>query len=317
MVPTTQAAFDARAERHRRELHVHCYRMLGNFEEAEDAVQETLLRAWRAREDLERDEWFRAWLYKIATNTCLDAIKRAGRRVPALGSFRDVPWLQPYPDELLEQVAAPGEEPDAAVVQRETIELAFLAVIQLLPPRQRAVLILREVLDWPARDVAALLEIGVAAVNSALQRARATLREQLPPGRREEWAARATTDAERELLAGFIDTHERGDVDGALALIADDVRVTMPPQPFSVRRDRRDHRADAERVRVGHVRRVAAGADPREPDARRRELPPGARGRHVPRRSSSTCSRVEGDRIAEITTFDATLFEAFGLPRTL
>ena len=153
MAPTTQAAFEARAERHRRELHVHCYRMLGNFEEAEDAVQETLLRAWRAREDLERDEWLRAWLYKIATNTCLDAIKRAGRRVPALDSFRDVPWLQPYPDELLEQVAAPGAEPDAAVVQRETIELAFLAVIQLLPPRQRAVLILREVLGWPAREV--------------------------------------------------------------------------------------------------------------------------------------------------------------------
>ena len=296
MAPTTQAAFDARAERHRRELHVHCYRMLGNFEEAEDAVQETLLRAWRAREDLERDEWLRAWLYKIATNTCLDAIKRAGRRVPALGSFRDVPWLQPYPDALLEQVAAPGAEPDAAIVRRETIELAFLAVIQLLPPRQRAVLILREVLGWSARDVAALLEIGVAAVNSALQRARATLREQLPPGRREEWAARAATDAERELLAGFIDTHERGDVDGALALIADDVRVTMPPQPLVYEGIDAADRADAERVRVGRVRRVAAGADAGEPDARRGELPPRARRRRLPRRSSSTCcaSRTAG-----------------------
>src|SRR5215213_2981808 len=152
-VPEAQAAFAQRVERHRRELHVHCYRMLGNFEEAEDAVQETFLRAWRAREDLEHQQWLRAWLYKIATNACLDAIKRAGRRVPSLGSFRDVPWLQPYPDALLEQLPAPGEEPEAAVVQRETIELAFLAVIQLLPPRQRAVLILREVLDWPAREV--------------------------------------------------------------------------------------------------------------------------------------------------------------------
>src|SRR3954449_13103630 len=125
-------------ERHRRELHVHCYRMLGNFEEAEDAVQETLLRAWRARADLECDERLRAWLYKIATNTCLDAIRRAGRRVPALGSFRDVPWLQPYPDRLLEEIAPSEEEPGAAVVARETIELTFLAVIQLLPPRQRA-----------------------------------------------------------------------------------------------------------------------------------------------------------------------------------
>ena len=106
-IPDGQAAFAERAQRHRRELHVHCYRMLGNFEEAEDAVQETFLRAWRAREDLEQDRWFRAWLYRIATNTCLDAIKRAGRRVPAHGEIRDVPWLQPYPDALLEQVAAP------------------------------------------------------------------------------------------------------------------------------------------------------------------------------------------------------------------
>ena len=316
MVPTTQAAFDARAERHRRELHVHCYRMLGNFEEAEDAVQETLLRAWRAREDLERDEWFRAWLYKIATNTCLDAIKRAERRVPALGSFRDVPWLQPYPDELLEQVAAPGEEPEAAVVQRETIELAFLAVIQLLPPRQRAVLILREVLDWPARDVAALLEIGVAAVNSALQRARATLREQLPPGRRDEWGARATTDAERELLAGFIDTHERGDVDGALALIAEDVRVTMPPQPLLY------EGIDAITGLMRSAFESDAFGEWRLVPTRANRMPAAASYHRVDgddtfRAFKLDVLRIEGDRIAEITTFDATLFEAFGLPRTL
>src|SRR5215210_5287885 len=169
---TTEAEFAARAERHRRELHVHCYRMLGNFEEAEDLVQETLLRAWRGRDRLEREEWLRAWLYKIATNACLDAIKRDGRRVPSLGSFRDVPWLQPYPDQLLEELAPPAEQPDAAIVERETIELTFLAVMQLLPPRQRAVLVLRDVLDWPASEVADLFEDSVAAVNSALQRAR-------------------------------------------------------------------------------------------------------------------------------------------------
>src|SRR5215210_3650262 len=180
MITTSQSEFAAAAERHRRELHVHCYRMLGSFEEAEDLVQETLLRAWRGREALERDEWLRAWLYKIATNACLDAIKRDGRRVPSLGSFRDILWLEPYPDRLLAEAAPPDEQPDAAVVGRETIELTFLAVIQLLPPRQRAVLILRDVLDWPAREVAELLEIGVAAVNSALQRARATLRDHLP-----------------------------------------------------------------------------------------------------------------------------------------
>src|SRR3954451_2441276 len=188
-VPTTEAAFAARAERHRRELHVHCYRMLGSFEEAEDLVQETLLRAWRGRDRLERDEWFRAWLYKIATNACLDAIKSQGRRVPSLGSFRDVPWLQPYPDRLLAEIAPPEEEPDAAVVARETIELTFLAVIQLLAPRQRAVLILRDVLDWSSCETAELLEIGVAAANSDLQGARATMREQLPNGGRGARAA--------------------------------------------------------------------------------------------------------------------------------
>ena len=234
-VPHTEAEFAALAEHHRRELHVHCYRMLGSFEEAEDLVQETLLRAWRGRAALERDDWFRAWLYKIATNACLDAIKRDGRRVPSLGSFRDLPWLQPYPDRLLEdaEVAPPGEEPHAAVIGRETIELTFLAVIQLLPPRQRAVLILREVLDWPAREVAELLEIGVAAVNSALQRARATLREHLPAGRREDWTAPGElSEAERELLEGFVDSHERGDAEAAVALLADDIRITMPPHPY-------------------------------------------------------------------------------------
>src|SRR3954467_8780569 len=144
-MPHTEAEFAARAERHRRELHVHCYRMLGSFEEAEDLVQETLLRAWRGRDGLERDDWFRAWLYKIATNACLDAIKRDGRRVPSLGSVKDVPWLQPYPDRLLDEIAPADEEPGAAMVARETIALTFLAVIQLLPPRQRAVLVLRDV----------------------------------------------------------------------------------------------------------------------------------------------------------------------------
>src|SRR6478736_6918790 len=167
MTATTEAEFSARAERHRRELHVHCYRMMGSFEEAEDLVQETLLRAWRSRSELTQDEWLRAWLYKIATNACLDAIKARKRRVPALHSFKDVPWLQPYPDVLLPA----EEEPDAALFARETIELTFLAVIQLLPPRQRAVLVLRDVCDMSAAETAAVLEIGVAAVNSALQRA--------------------------------------------------------------------------------------------------------------------------------------------------
>jgi RNA polymerase sigma-70 factor (TIGR02960 family) len=315
-MPPTGTEFAARAERHRRELHVHCYRMLGSFEEAEDLVQETFMRAWNRRADLERDEWFRAWLYKIATNACLDTIRRNERRVPSLGSFRDVPWLQPYPDRLLSELAPPEEEPATAVVERETIELTFLAVIQLLPPRQRAVLILRDVLDWPARDVAELLEISVAAVNSALQRARETLRRQLPARQREDWTAREVSEQERRLLDAFIDTHERGDADAALALIADDVRVTMPPLPLLY-----EGRAQVAELMhtafttesLGEWRLVPTRAN-RQPAA----------ASYLRRPGETTfvsfkldVLRVEDGRIAEITTFGNGLFGAFGLPPTL
>jgi RNA polymerase sigma-70 factor (TIGR02960 family) len=316
-VPHTEAEFAALAERHRRELHVHCYRMLGSFEEAEDLVQETLLRAWRGRDALERDDWFRAWLYKIATNACLDAIKRDNRRVPSLGSFRDLPWLQPYPDRLLEEAEAapPGDEPHAAVIGRETIELAFLAVIQLLPPRQRAALILCDVLDWPAREAAEVLEIGVAAVNSALQRARATLREQLPAERREDWIAPQATDAERELLERFIDSHERGDAEAAVALLADDIRITMPPQPYLY--EGRDAIAPllqrAFESGMGDWRLVPTHAN-RMPAAASYLRAP---GETEFRAFKIDVLRVHDGKIAEITTFGATLFEAFRLERVL
>lgn len=298
--------FTALAERHRRELHIHCYRMLGSFDEAEDLVQETLLRAWRGRDTLEREERLRAWLYKIATNACLDHIKAKGRRLATLESFRDLPWLQPYPDRLL----------DEELVARETIELTFLAVIQLLPPRQRATLILRDVLEWPADQVAELLEISVPAVNSALQRARATLRDRLPAGRREEWAATEISEAERELLDGFIDAHERGDTELALSLITDDIRVTMPPQPFLF-----EGRVAIEGLlqqaygpqREGDWRLVPTGAN-RQPAAASYLR---AFGDDTYRAFKLDVIRARDGRIAEITTFGASLFEAFGLPLIL
>jgi RNA polymerase sigma-70 factor (ECF subfamily) len=177
--PADEAAFTALAEQYRRELQVHCYRMMGSLEDAEDLVQETYVRAWRHRERFEGRAPFRAWLYRIATNACLDALERhperkAPRRAPGSTDSFDVSWLQPYPDSLLEGMAASEDEPDTAVVSRETIELAYLVAIQHLPPRTRAVLILRDVLGWSAGDTASLLDASVAAANSALQRARAT-----------------------------------------------------------------------------------------------------------------------------------------------
>src|SRR6476659_3446376 len=203
------SSFAALAERHRRELHVHCYRMLASFDEAEDAVQETFLKAWRGRSGFDGGPQFRAWLYRIATNVCLDMLRRSSRRT-ARGSLAEVPWLQPYPDLLLDQAAPSDEQPEAVAISRETISLAFLAALQVLPPRQRAALIARDVLGWPASETASALGTSVAAANSALQRARATMQSHLP-GQRAEWSAGEPSAAERELLGQFIAAHEQPD----------------------------------------------------------------------------------------------------------
>ena len=309
-----QAAFASLVERHRRELHVHCYRMLGSFDEAEDLVQETFLRAWRRRDSFQGDgSWFRAWLYRIATNACLDAIRRNRRQLRSLGSFAEVPWLQPYPDRLLDQVAPSEDEPHAVVVARETIELTFLAVIQLLPPRQRAVLLLRDVLGWSANETAALLDSSVAAANSALQRARATLRERLP-GRPSEWSGAAPSDQERALLARCIDAHERADAAAAAALAREDIRVTMPPYPW-----RYDGLAALAPLlerglsEPGEWRLLPTSAN-RQPAAASYLRAPGEDGF---RAFKLDVLRVEGGLIAEITTFGAGLLPAFGLPPAL
>jgi len=231
-----EAAFGARVERHRRELHVHCYRMLGSFEESEDLVQETFLRAWRRRETYAGRASVRAWLYRIATNACLDALDKRPRTPTADG---EVLWLQPYPDALLEELPDGREGPEDVMLGKETLELAFLVAIQHLAPLPRAVLVLRDVLGCSARETASLLETTEASVNSALQRARAGLRERLPE-RRAEWAPGAEpTAAERELLDRYVELSERADVHGLAALLHEDVRFTMPPQPGTwVGRDR-------------------------------------------------------------------------------
>ena len=308
-----EAAFGELVQRHRRELHLHCYRMTGSFDEAEDLVQETFLRAWRKRDSFEGGPGFRAWLYRIATNACLDALRSSRRRPSTVQSFAEVPWLQPYPDRLLDELAPSDTQPDAVVVARETIELTYLAVIQLLPPRQRAVLILRDVLDWSAAETAAMLEMSVAAANSALQRARATLRRRLP-GRPSEWSGSEPSQEERLLLEAFIDAHERADAAAAAALARDDIRVTMPPHPWCFE--------GLEAIRPmleegltgpGEWRLVPTWAN-RQPTAASYLK---ASGDTEFRAFKLDVLRVEGGRIAEITTFGATLFPAFGLPATL
>jgi len=296
-------------DRHRRELHVHCYRMLGSFDEAEDAVQELLLRAWRARDTLTGSDNVRAWLYKIATNVCLDALRARSRRTPALQSFADVPWLQPYPDRLLDEIAPPEDEPDAVVVARETIALAYVAVIQLLPPRQRAVLILRDVLEWSAQETADMLEISVAAANSALQRARATLEDQPMPSTTGE-----LTDSERELLERYVDAHQRADVQASLALTREDIRVTMPPLPVVYDGIEQVRPLMAEGLPGAGEWRVLATSANRMPAAACYLREPG--GTEFRAFKLDVLRLVDG-KVAEVTTFDAKLFSELGLPATV
>jgi RNA polymerase sigma-70 factor (TIGR02960 family) len=296
-----EAAFEA----HRRELHVHCYRMVGSFDEAEDLVQETFLRAWKARERFTGN--VRAWLYKVATNACLDALRRTRRRAPAASSFAEIPWIQPYPDRLLDEVAPREDEPDAVLVTRETIELAYLALIQRLPPRQRAVLLVRDVLGWSAAETAELLDMSVPAANSALQRARATLDERTA-------APAEPTDEERALLERFIDAHERADAAAAAALAAEDIRITMPPHPWLYE--------GLEAIRPLLDEGLTAPGEWRLLPTAANRMPAAASYLRAPgdtefRAFKLDLLRIGAGRIKEITTFDAKLFDAFGLPQVL
>jgi RNA polymerase sigma-70 factor (ECF subfamily) len=297
-------AFAARAERHRHELHVHCYRMLGSFDEAEDLVQETLLRAWRRQNSLRDDAGLRAWLYKIATNACLDAIKASKRRAPRTDSFAEIPWLQPYPDRLLDEVAPPEEEPGAVLIARETIELTYLAVLQLLSPRQRAVLILRDVLAWSAQETAESLEMSVASANSALQRARATLEERRQP-------AADLSDADQDLLQRLVAAHEQADVATAVALMREDVRVTMPPNPWLY--------DGLDAVRPLLETGLTEHGEWRVTLTRANRMPAFACYLRPPDATEFTpfkldVVRLRDGAVAEITTFQGRTIEWFGLP---
>jgi RNA polymerase sigma-70 factor (ECF subfamily) len=322
------AAFTALVERYRRELQVHCYRMLGSIDDSEDLVQETFLRAWQKRASFRLEgRWsFRGWLYRIATNACLDVLAQRPRRVlphdvaPAADPTAeppppaDLPWLEPYPDALLDRIPSDDPDPHAAVVARETIELAFVAAIHHLPPRQRAVLLLRDVLGWPAKDTASLLQMTVAAANSALQRARATLRKRLP-ARRSEWSQPTDpTLEERALLQRYIDAQERGDAAAVLELLHEDARVSFPPLPLWY--DGRDAFGTAsERFAApGDYRFVATSANAQPAAAIYLRRPGDTEYRPL----VIEVLRIEDGRVAEIVDFGAVeVFAAFGLPLTL
>ncbi|MFC0533244.1 sigma-70 family RNA polymerase sigma factor [Phytohabitans kaempferiae] len=320
-----ESTFAEMLERHRRELRVHCYRMLGSYDEAEDLVQETFLRAWRGRDSFAGRSSLRAWLYRIATNACLDALRGRARRVlpqdlsPPSGPDddlpprTDIPWLQPF----LDQAAPVEAEPDSVVVTRETMELAFLAAIQHLPPRQRAVLILRDVVGWSAKEAASALDASVASTNSALQRARATLREHLPEHRSEWTQPLGPTEEELAVVRRYVDAVERADLDALAVLLADDIRAVMPPWPMwfagrdTVLATLAASWDPAGPYYIGRLRMVLTAANGM-PAAVTYVRPP---GEDAFRPFGIGVLRVADGRIAEITAFhDTSLFATFGLP---
>jgi RNA polymerase sigma-70 factor, ECF subfamily len=216
-----ESAFRDLAEPYRRELHVHCYRMLGSVHDAEDALQETLLRAWRHLSGFEGRSSFRAWLYRIATNVCLAALSRR----PEAKEELEPAVLTPYPDAWLDELPSDSPEPGARYDLRESVQLALLAAIQTLPPRQRAALLLRDVLGFSAKEVAQLIDASATSVHSAVRRARATLRQRAPD------RASPPDDVQRSLVERYIEAWEEVDIPGLVALMREDALMTMPPDP--------------------------------------------------------------------------------------
>jgi RNA polymerase sigma-70 factor, ECF subfamily len=320
-----QRAFGRLVEPHRRELHAHCYRMLGSLHDAEDALQETLLRAWRGLSGFEGRRSLRPWLYKIATNVCLHAIAKRPKRVLPIdyGGPADVDagpgnpvvepiWLEPYPDAELgleDGYAAP----EARYEQRESVELAFIAALQHLPARQCAVLILREVLGFSAREVAESLDTTAASVNSALQRARKAVEERLP-AQSQQTALRALGDERlQSLVERYVEAWESRDVDAMVTVLVEDARFAMPPYPlwFAGRENVVAFISGTGKLRLRSIP-VSASGQP----AIGWYLWDSSRESYVP--ASIEVLAVEGERVKEVTAFASPeLFPRFGLPTEL
>ena len=315
-------AFRELTDPYRRELQLHVYRMVGSAQDAEDLLQETLLAAWRGLEQFEGRASVRAWLYRIATNRSLDAL-RAGRRreeprmpqMPQPTRWSEPVWLEPYPDVLLDGLPDSAPGPDARYETKEAIALAFIVGLQQLPPEQRAVLMLRDVLGYRAREVAEMLDTSDTAVNSLLRRARAAFESRLPAAGRER-APLPDSKLERDIVGRFAEAVEDGDVDGMVALLTDDAWLTMPPLPhaYQGRGAIRAFLGGAEQRRGAPLRVVATRAN-RQP-AFGCYLSTPETG--VARAFSLLVLTLEGDHIAAITWFAGSgVFRQFGLPRML
>ena len=317
-------AFGKLTEPHRRELQVHCYRMLGSFQDAEDALQDTLLAAWQGLGRFEGRASLRTWLYRIATNRCLDARRSASRRpakewdvatvpLPEPTRLGDVAWLEPYPDALLTGAMDTPLGPEARYEQIEAVSLAFVSALQMLPPRQLAVLVLRDVLGFHTSEVAGILDATAESVTSALKRARASLERLLPPTAGREPPPVAGSPSENVLVAKFARAWESADVDALVRLLVDDVFISMPPIPFGY-----------EGLEV--VARFCAGLFGA---GRRFDLVPtrangqpafGAYLRSpagIRHGASLYVLTLSGDRICAMTRFDSSVFPSFGLPHSL
>jgi RNA polymerase sigma-70 factor (TIGR02960 family) len=317
-------AFRELTEAYRRELQVHCYRMLGSLQDAEDALQDTLLAAWQGLGGFEGRASLRTWLYRIATNRCLNARRSASRRParewdmpevepPEPTRLGELGWLEPYPDALLEGAIDVPLGPEARYEQTEAISLAFVTALQVLSPRQLAVLILRDVLGFHANEVADMLDSTVESVNSALKRARASLQRRLPPTADREPAPASDSTSEQALVADFVRAYESADLDALVALLTDDAFSSMPPMPFEYQG--RDAVARFSASLFGAGRRfdlVPTRANGQPAFGAYLRAPTGIRhgtGLYV--------LTLTGDRICAMTRFDNSVLPWFGLPRSL
>ncbi|HEV8282626.1 MAG TPA: sigma-70 family RNA polymerase sigma factor [Candidatus Limnocylindrales bacterium] len=318
------AAFRELTDPYRAELQLHCYRMLGSFQDGEDALQDSLLAAWRALGEFEGRASIRTWLYRIATNRCLNARRAASRRPakewdvprvepPEPTRLGEVVWLEPFPDALLEDALDVPLGPEARYEETESISLAFVTALQVLPPRQLAVLVLRDVLGFHANEVADMLDTTVDSANSALKRARASLERRRPPTADREPPPRSESPSENAILAKFVRAWESADLDALVAVLTDDVFVSMPPMPFEYEgRDavarfcasifRSGRRFDLVPTRANG--QPAFGAYLRAPTG-------------ISHGVGLFVLTLSGERISAMTRFENSVLPRFGLPRSL